>query len=174
MKLLFIIFILSLSGCTDAAENEKLITQSEICEFSFKDTGPCLYKDIKVSLAVKKIASDEKTLQQLNVEKNGKTFSLSISKDTSILDGDKGFISFADINFDSIPDIAITTSFGLANLYMDYWVYDSSKNKYSYVGNYTKFNIDENNKILSNVVKISAAKYEKATYLWKGFKLLQK
>ena len=75
--------------------------------------------------------------------------------------------------FDSVPDIAITTSFGLADLYIDYLVYDTIKKKYSYVGNFTQFNI-HNNKILSNVVKISAAKYKNMVYSWKGFKLTRK
>ena len=99
---------------------------------------------------------------------------MNISKDTSILDGDKGYISFADINFDSIPDISITTSFGLANLYMDYWVYDSANKIYSYVGNFSSFKINNKNKTLSNVVKSSAAEYINTTYTWNGFKLKKK
>lgn len=174
MKILIIIFMFVVSGCTDATETKKATAKSEICEISFKKLGPCVYADIKVNLAFKKVATDEKILQRLDVEKNGKTFSMNISKDTSILDGDKGYISFADINFDSIPDISITTSFGLANLYMDYWVYDSANKAYSYIGNFSSFKINNKNKTLSNVVKSSAAEYINTTYTWNGLKLIKK
>ena len=163
-----------ISGCSDAAEDTKLITKPEICELSFKNIGPCVYGDVKVNLEVEKVATDEKLLQRLNVEKQGEKFSMNISKDTSILDGDKGYISFADINFDSVPDISITTSFGLANLYMDYWVYDSVNKAYSYVGNFSAFKIDRKNKTLSNVAKSSAAEYIYTTYTWNGLKLNKK
>ncbi len=159
-----------ISGCTDASEDAK----SEICEISFKNTGPCVYGDIKVNLYFKKVAIDEKILQRIDVEKHGKKFSINISKDTSILDGDKGYISFADINFDSIPDISITTSFGLANLYMDYWVYDSVNHVYSYVGNFSSFKINSKNKTLSNIAKSSAAEYINTTYTWHRLKLKKK
>lgn len=174
MKLSLIIFMFIISGCSDANEDYKSITKSEVCELFFKSTGPCVYGDVKVNLDVKKVAADEKLLQRLNIEKQGKMFSMNISKDTSILDGDKGYISFADINFDSIPDISITTSFGLANLYMDYWVYDSVNKKYSYVGNFAAFKINNKNRTLSNVVKSSAVDYINTTYIWNGFKLYKK
>ncbi len=174
MKLLIIIFMFVIAGCSDATEDKVSNTKPETCEFTFKSTGPCIYKNITVNLDVKKVALDEKLLQRLNVEKQDQKNQLDISKDTSILDGDKGYISFADINFDSIPDISITTSFGLANLYIDYWVYDAAKKKYSYVGNFTKFKINSNNRTLSNVVKISAAKYKNTTYRWEGYKLIKK
>jgi len=164
----------AVSGCTDATEDKKSTEKSEICEISFKNIGPCVYGDIKVNLDFKKIATDEKILQRLDVEKNGKKFSMNISKDTSMLDGDKGYISFADINFDSIPDISITTSFGLANLYMDYWVYDSGNKAYSYIGNFSSFKINNKSKTLSNVVKSSAAEYINTTYTWNGLKLIKK
>ena len=174
MKLLIIIFMFVVSGCTDATEDKKSTAKSETCEISFKNIGPCVYGDIKVNLGFKKVATDEKIMQRLDVEKHGKKFSMNISKDTSILDGDKGYISFADINFDSIPDISITTSFGLANLYMDYWVYNSVNKSYLYIGNFSSFKINNKSKTLSNVVKSSAAEYTNTTYIWDGLKLIKK
>jgi len=174
MRLLIITFMLVISGCSDATEKTQHIENSETCEFSFKNMGPCEHKDIMVNFDIKNVAMDEKLFLRLNVQNQDKKHSLSISKDTSILDGDKGYISFADINFDSIPDISITTSFGLANLYLDYWVYDSVNKKYSYVGNFAAFKINNKNKTLSNVVKSSAVDYINTTYIWNGFKLYKK
>ncbi|MFK5913244.1 MAG: hypothetical protein QM484_02640 [Woeseiaceae bacterium] len=173
MKLLVIITALIFSGCSDAMEDKKSVINSEDCDVFYKTIGPCVYKDITVNVDVKKISSDEKLLQHLNILKQGNKYTLNISKNTSILEGDKGYISFADINFDNVPDVAITTSFGLASLYMDYWVFDAVKNEYTDIGNYTKFEINNKNKTLSNVIKINAAKYKNTTYSWRGFKLTE-
>lgn len=163
-----------ISGCSDATEDKEPILNSETCDIFFKITGPCVYKNITVNVAVKKIASDEKLLQRLNIVNQDNKYTLNITKDTSILKGDRGYISFADINFDAAPDIAITTSFGLANLYIDYWVYDTIKKKYAYLGNFSEFKINNKDKTLSNIVKISAAKYKNTIYTWQGFKLVKK
>jgi len=173
MKLYLVIFMFVFSGCSEAAEDKESISNTEICDIFFNEIGPCAYKDITVDVSVINLASDEKLLQKLTVINNGRKHTLNISKNTTIIDGDMGYISFVDINFDSIPDIAITTSFGLANLYFDYWVFDTTLNKYSYIGNFTQFKIDSIHKTLSNVVKISAAKYKNAVYTWKGFKLIK-
>ena len=169
MKLLLIISVLMFSGCSDAVENNN----AETCDITFKNIGSCSYKDITVSVDAKVLSSDEKLLQRLNVIESGNKFVLNIVKDTTIIDGDKGYISFKDINFDNVPDLAITTSFGLANLYMDYWVYDTVKNEYAYIGNYAKFEINLKNKTLANIVKVSAAKYKNTKYSWNGFKLVE-
>ena len=174
MRLFFFIFMFIFSGCSDATEGKESIKNTETCDIFFNVTGPCTYKNITVDVVVKKVASDEKFLQQLNIVNQDNKYTLNVTKDTSILKGDRGYISFADINFDAIPDIAITTSFGLANLYVDYWVYDTVKKKYSYLGNLPEFKINKKNKTLSTVVKISAAKYKNTTYKWQGFKLVKK
>ena len=93
-----------ISGCSDAIEDKGSIENSEICDISFKSTGPCTFQNITVNLDVKKVAIDEKVLRRINVVKQRKKFSLNILKDTSMLDGDKGYISFEQcrnlLNFD--------------------------------------------------------------------------
>lgn len=174
MRLFIFSLIFVFSACTDATENRKATETVESCDIFFNNAGPCLYKEIKVDIEVKEIASDEVLLKSLNVINNGNRHSLQIMSETSMLDGDRGYISFTDINFDGFPDISITTSFGLANLYLDYWVYDSQNHKYLYIGNYSKFELNDKLKTLSNVIKVNAAKYENNTYSWKGYKIIKK
>ena len=172
MKIISILLFCVVSACTNASETSTSQAGKE-CPISLAKLGPCTHGDIKVSIVAKNLESDEKLLQQLNVEYKGKTFTLAITKDTSILEGDNGFVLFDDINFDGNTDIAITTSFGVANLYMDYWVYNPADNKFDYVGNYVKFALDSKTKTVSTVVKDGAAKYDKASYSWNGTKLVK-
>ena len=174
MRTFIFSLILIFSACTDATENRKTADAVESCDIFFKTPGPCLYKEIKVNVEVKEIASDEILLKSLNIINKGNKYSLQILSETSMLDGDRGYISFSDINFDGFPDIAITTSFGLANLYLDYWVYDSPNHKYLYVGNYSRLELNHKLKILSNITKVNAAKYENNTYSWKGYDLVKR
>ena len=173
MRLFIFSFIFIFSACTDATENDKGVVEDDSCDIFFKGIGPCVHKSISVNVGVEKIADDEQLLKTLNVNNKGMKYTLQIKNETTMLDGDRGYISFEDINFDGFPDIAITTSFGLANLYLDYWVYDSHLQKYSYLGNYSQFKLDHKLKTLMNVVKINAAKYENSTYLWKGYDLIK-
>lgn len=173
MRLLIFLSAILFSACSDATNKIASTTDTEICDINFHTTEPCVYKNIKVKILTSVVESDEKTMQALDVVFKSNKYRLNIIPDTSILDGDRGYISFTDINFDGTPDIAITTSFGLANLYLDYWVYDTSKKQYSYLGNYAKFNLDTKNKTLSNVIKINAAKYENNTYKWQGLSLVK-
>ena len=174
MRKFFLFTIIAFSGCTDATEKSGLINSAEVCDISFNTTKPCVYQSITVKLGVEKVASDEKTLKTLNVTHKGDDFVLNVTDDTSMLDGDKGYISFEDINFDGVPDLALTTSFGLANLYLDYWVYNTKSNQYDYIGNHVKFKLNNKLMSLSNTVKINAAKYKNNTFIWKGFKLVNK
>ncbi len=59
----------------------------------------------------------------------------------------------------------MTTSFGLANLYMDYWVFDPVNKQYAYIGNLCELKINSKDKTLSNVVKVNAAEYENNIYV---------
>jgi hypothetical protein len=147
---------------------------SATCDIFFKDNGPCVYNDIIVNVRTDKVADDEKQLKSVNVLNDGRIQTLKIADDVSMFDGDRGYISFTDINFDGYPDIAITTSFGLANLYLEYWVYEPHRHTYKYIGNYVKFELNFRLKTLSHVIKFNAEKYEKNTYFWQGSQLVKK
>lgn len=148
--------------------------ESETCDLFFSGPDSCSFENIKINIEDEKVAFDEKILKTLKIIHHDIKQTLHITKNTSMLDGDRGYISFADINFDNIPDLAITTSFGLANLYLDYWVFDNSKKKYVYLGNFTRFKLNTENKTLSNVVKLNAANYENSTFKWQGLKLIKR
>lgn len=174
MRFYLITFVFAFSACSDATEDKITTVDSETCDLYFKMSDPCVYINIKVNVGVEKIASDEKLIQKLDIVNQGNSYTLNISEDTSMLEGDRGYISFADINFDAIPDVAVTTSFGLANLYVDYWVFDPVNKQYDYIGNFSELKINSKDKTLSNVVKINAANYENNLYMWQGIKLVKK
>ena len=142
------------------------------CAILFAKNNVCQLKGLDVELISEKIADDEIKLTTLKVIHKGVEQLLSITKDTTFIDGDKGVILFQDINFDSYPDLAVSTSFGVANNYMDYWVYDLASNKYTYAGNHVRFEINNNEKTVSNTVKLNAAKYINNVYKWDGIKLV--
>lgn len=173
MKSYFIVLILLLVACSSAADSSSPDSDAE-CLFDINSQAICSHSDIRVSMRFDKVANDESRLLSLEVTYRGKQHSLSITPDTTMLSGDKGVISFEDINYDSVPDIAVSTSFGVSNLYMDYWIYNNLKKKYLHIGNYSRFSLNPKNKTLTNTVKINAEKYEKNVYSWNGFKLTRK
>jgi len=150
------------------------VEETETCELYFDKTGPCNYKDITLDIITTKIDIDEKVLSSLVVNNQENKHLLNITEDTVILKGDKGYVSFLDINFDAIPDISITTSFGLANVFLDYWVYNATNSQYVFVGNYARLKLNKNLKTLSNRVKVNAVEYKNNTYIWQGLKLVMK
>jgi hypothetical protein len=147
------------------------------CTFQFSVEPVCSYRagkvSVDVSLATMKLADDEVALTTANVTFEGRHYALSVSPDVSMLKGDVGIVSFADVNFDGIPDIAVSTSFGVANQYFDYWVYDRKSNGYRSVGNYPKLSANPVDKTLSARVKRSAADYQTLRYFWQGDRLIQ-
>ncbi len=167
-----------LTACTDATEKQEVskgndIAQALKCEISIGSLEACAVGDIYSELVIEKLADDEIQLNRLLVNYKGKQHQLNISEDTSMLGDDIGFQKIEDVNFDGHLDIAVTTSFGLANLYMDYWVFDSEKNSYVYIGNHTQFSLDKKNKTLRHTTKINAENYEERSYKWEGNKLIQ-
>jgi len=173
MRLFVLFSVFVFSAGAGATENSKVLAVSDLCDISFKDNGPCVYNNIIVNVRADKVTDDEKRLKILDVVNNGKKHTLQIVSQPSMLEGDKGYISFADINFDGYPDIAVTTSFGLANLYLEYWVYEPHIHTYQYIGNYVKFELNFRLKTLSHIIKINAQRYEKNTYYWKDYKLVK-
>lgn len=148
------------------------------CEISFGKFDQCSFKtpsyEISVDVITEDVAEDEKLISAVVIKNNSTEQTLPVTEATSMLDGDIGYISFSDINFDSVPDLAIPTSFGTPNLYLDYWVYDSQKQGYEYVGNFPQFSIDKTKKIITTRVKESAADYQVAEWHWKEGKLERK
>ena len=165
---------LFLQACIAQEENSK----NDICEFSFDEMMPCTFynNNIEITTAIKAtdIAEDEKLVDQLEVHMGKTKQTLKITENTSLLAGDIGFISCADINFDNQPDLAITTSFGTPNLYLDYWVFNLATQKYEYVGNYSEFTLDTKNKTITTTVKDNAESYTTTKWYWQGTELQQK
>ncbi len=171
MKILYTLSAIALLGCSEIAGSANGKTE---CDFDYSNLTSCTQDDYKVSIQSHRLAVDEIQLQALQVNYREKQQLLDISADTSMLDGDKGVVLLEDINFDGIPDIAVSTSFGLANLYMDYWVFDKEKDQFAKLGNYTRFTLHPSDKSLSNTVKTDAATYQENTYVWKSGKLVRK
>lgn len=145
------------------------------CEFSFNDLTQCNYTlpgySVEITLVSERQGRDEKLLTAANVSVNNKAQVLTISPDTSFLDGDRGYVMFTDINFDNVPDLAVTTSFGTPNLYLDYWVFDVQQQQYVSVGNYPKFTINQDTKTLSATIKDNAENYQTLQWKWNRNKL---
>jgi hypothetical protein len=105
-------------------------SQSTSLECSFSGEKPaCAYSAngqvVNVSIVTKKVADNEIELTAAVVSVNGKEQILQLTEDTSMIDGSIGIVTFDDINFDGVPDLGISTSFGTANSYLDYWICDA-------------------------------------------------
>lgn len=169
MKALYTLTAIALLGCSEIAGSASGKTEYD---FDYSNLTSCTQDVYKVTIQSHRLAVDEIQLQALQVNYRGKQQLLDISADTNMLEGDKGVVLFEDINFDGIPDIAVSTSFGLANLYMDYWIFDNQKDQFVKIGNYARFTLHPSDKSLSNRVKTDAATYQKNTYTWKSDKLV--
>lgn len=176
MKFILIIFgMLLFNACDAQLKKNDIKYENTECNFSFEELNQCSYKsksyEIIVDFTSVNIADDEKKIIELFVKVNGIQQTLKTSPDTTLVDGDMGHLSFSDINFDGIPDLAITTSFGTSNLYLDYWVFNIEQQKYVFVGNYPQFTIDDNGKKLKATIKNNAADYQSVEWHWKSDKL---
>lgn len=164
------------SGCSESAGLQPHASNVN-CTFRFNPEPVCSFKAdqhaIEVKIITKNLADTEIALIQAKVVTNGKHDIVSISPDVSMNAGDIGIVSFADINFDNIPDIAISTSFGVANQYFDYWTYDPGSKKYTSVGNHPRLNPNPADKTLTANVKLNAATYQSQKYVWDRGKLIR-
>ena len=145
------------------------------CVFEFSATPTCSYVEgslsIQLTLVTRKIADNEIELPEAMVALEGKQHRLSLSADTSMTDGNKGSVLFDDISFDGMPDLAVSTSFGTANQYLDYWIYDPAAKEYVFVGNFPRLVPDPATKTLQADVRMNAASYETQVYAVVGNKL---
>lgn len=148
------------------------------CLFSFEgveDCNPVIGgESVEIELKMGEPEYDERALEAVSVSTSGANQELPISSGVTIIDGDKGFVSFQDINFDGHRDLAVTTSFGVSNLYLDYWVYDAEGKEFRYVGNFPKLEPDEERKLLTTQVKVNAESYERKVWVWEEGELASK
>jgi hypothetical protein len=174
-KLLIICTLIFVNACEAQPKKTGTTETSVECNISFENLEQCVYKssnhEVTVNVASESIAEDEKLITKLAVNTNSIQQILDISPGTTLLDGDLGYISFSDINFDDVPDLAITTSFGAPNLYLDYWVFNVQQKKYISIGNYPHLIIDEDKKTLKATVKSSAENYQTTEWRWNNNKL---
>lgn len=168
--------ILFISGCSESGVQAAPVDVE--CTFEFSAQPVCSFKKskhaFKVALTTKRLADTEVALTHAKVVTDDKQHVLSLSPDVSMTPGDIGIVSFADINFDDVPDLAISTSFGVANQYFDYWTYDAKSAKYRFLGNYPRLNPIPADKALTATVKLNAAGYETQKYFWDKGKLIRK
>lgn len=165
MKFTTTLLTMPLCGCAAIAVT---ISQAGECRFDFHQQPPCNQGGYRVSIQTSPLAADEIRLKALAVSYHGKQQILGITPGTSLLTGDKGLILVEDINFDGMDDIAVSTSFGLANQYMDYWVFDKAKDRFIKLGNHARFTLHPADKALSNTVKVDAAHYRKQVFYLAG------
>lgn len=165
----------SLSSASAAGAAAAASATDPECVFEFGATPVCSYVagplTIQLTLATTKIAGNEIELTQANVALEGKQHELKLSDDTSMTEGSKGSVLFGDINFDGVPDLAVSTSFGTANQYLDYWIYDPAAKEYAFVGNFPRLVADLATRTLKADVRINAASHETQVYEVAGNKL---
>lgn len=177
MKIL-ILFALSviLSACSEPSQSSDKRSDDgrSRCLFSFEGIEECNLviggESVEVELKMGDPEYDERALEAVSVAGQD----LPISSGVTIIDGDKGVVNFQDINFDGHRDLAVTTSFGVANLYLDYWVYDVENKEFRYVGNFPKLEPAEERKVLTSQVKVNAESYEQTVWVWEEGELVGK
>ena len=180
MKSLIIITSLALSACTSSGLSQIASgypTEPITCEFDFHSLNECNIIIDKQNMAIRissmAISEDELQLTHLVLDKGYKTIALPLSHNVSIMPGDRGYVLVEDINFDQRPDIGISTSFGVANAYLDYWVTSENAEQFHYVGNFPRLEVDSKTQTLSATVRVSAANYENKRWRWEDQELVQ-
>jgi hypothetical protein len=165
---------IALTACSQPSVSSNQ-PSAEYCMFSFSGLEDChttiLRKPVSVELALGDPVQGERDLIALRVTWDEKVQNLQVVSDTTILEGDRGYILFQDITFDGLYDIGITTSFGVANLYLDYWVHNESDKHFTYVGNFPRLTPDPEEKVLTSTVRSDAASYERTVWTWVGDEL---
>lgn len=181
MRLLFFVLIsLTLGACTELSlSSEPAVDASKsYCLFSFDGIEDCHVtidgKLLKVDLIMGDPEHDERSLEAVSIQTGDHKKELPLSRDVSIIEGDTGYVQFRDIDFDGHRDLAVTTSFGVANLYLDYWVYDADKSGFRYVGNLPDLTPVPEDQALTSKVKLDAESYDRQVWVWDEGNLVHK
>jgi hypothetical protein len=165
-------FTINACGAQQSGSHSNVSTE---CEISFEKLDRCTLEAsgyaLTAQVKTEDIAPDEKLILGLTVNVNDRVQKLTLTEGTTLLDGDIGSIVFTDIDFDNVPDLAITTSFGTPNLYLDYWRYDTLTKEYVPIGNHPQLNIDCAKKTITTTVKLDAGRYESTEWHWVDGKL---
>lgn len=174
---IFLLFTASCGAERPTSEEAPLSKQSE-CVIGFENNQPCHLelnsKALEIEVVLQDVFEDEKRLDEIIVLTHHKKYSLKIPTETFLMEGDKGHISINDINFDGAPDIAVTTSFRTANLYLDYWVYDPSSESFHYIGNLPSLEIDTSTQSITSTERLNAVDYKKSQWIWQDNTLVKK
>lgn len=180
-RLLPALLALTLSACATtsmSAGNAPADDDIIYCLFTIEGFDDCHSnidgKAISVSLEIEAATPDESDVLAIVVSIDGTSQKLQLSNDVTIIDSDRGYIKLQDINFDGFRDIAITTSFAVANLYLDYWVYDPANTRFHYVGNFPDLTPIPRNETLTSTVKLNAESYSHSTWVWMAGDLVVK
>lgn len=148
-----------------------------MCHFDFQRMEDChlILNQQPTTIGLTTTAVSEHELQLTHVVLNSgqERITLSLSHSVSIMPGDRGYVLVEDINFDQRPDIGISTSFGVANAYLDYWVTSENAEQFHYVGNFPRLEVDSKTQTLSATVRVSAANYENKRWRWEDQELVQ-
>ncbi len=175
-NILVLCLSLTINAC-GAQQSESQLNVTTECEISFKMMNGCTLEKPGYALTAQVIAeditADEKLISGVTVKINDMVQNLTLTESTTLIDGDIGSIIFTDIDFDDVPDLAITTSFGTPNLYLDYWRYDTRTKKYIPIGNHPQLIINRAKKTLTTTVKLDAGSYKTTEWRWVDGKLEQ-
>lgn len=161
--------LLTLSSTSCFSTNAPLHLKD--CYFNSDLSTPCTFslfnKPASIQIQGVKQSNEEVLLKTVLIQINETKQELSLSEATIMFTGDTGYMIFDDINFDGFPDLGISTSFGIANHYFDYWVFNVEEKKFNKIGNYPRFTLHPEQKTLSYSVKINAAEYQEKSYQWR-------
>lgn len=92
-----------------------------------------------------KIDAQGRAVESIDVTRAGESNlyqQLSVKDMTPVPDAQPFFFGGVDLNADRFLDLMLITSRGVANAYADYWLFQPTTGKYTYLGNYPVFRID--------------------------------
>lgn len=175
MKNIALVSTLFMVACASSSIDSNISDSNPepiICEFYFTHADKCSiktnHKRLEISINTSLISENEVELTDILVQRDGDIISLPVSPDVSFIRGDRGYILIEDINLDQRPDIAVTTSFGVANLYLDYWVFSDNTEQFRHLGNFPRLEVDREEQTLAATVRVNATTYERKIWRWEG------